>query len=109
MPLFLGSQECICWHHQPLNCLVHEGKAQLFMPFNCLVHEGMAQLFMPLKESWVIMFVEETHHKAWCFGPIVPGYNAYILLNLLQLVDQLDVLLDSQLLCLQAVEQCLKF
>jgi len=94
MPLFLGSQECICWHHHPLNCLVHEGKAQLFMP---------------LKESWAIMLVEETHHKACCFGPTVPGYDAYILLNLLQLVDQLDVLLDSQLLCLQAVEQCLRF
>ena len=78
-------------------------------PLNCLVREGKAQLFMPLKESWVIMFVEETHHRAWCFGPIVPGYGAYILLNLLQPVDQFDVLLDSQLLCLQAVEQCLRF
>ena len=82
---------------QPLNCLVREGKAQLFMPL------------MLKAESWVIMFVEETHHRAWCFGPIVPGYDAYILLNLLQPVDQFDVLLDSQLLCLQAVEQCLRF
>ena len=34
--LFLGSQECVCWHcrHQPLDCLVvvHEGETQVFPP-----------------------------------------------------------------------------
>ena len=41
-------------------------------------------------ESWEVMLVEETRDKARCFGPIVPGYEAYCVpLNSLHLVDVL--------------------
>ena len=77
MTLFLGGQECICWHchHQSLNHPEHESE----------MHS-----FVSLLESWEVMLVEETRDKARCFGPIVPGYEAYCIpLNSLHLVDVL--------------------
>lgn len=56
--LFLGSQECICWHwwHQTHYRLVHEGEMQSFA--------------LPLK-SWEVMLAEETCYESRCFGHFV--------------------------------------
>ena len=45
---------------------------------------------LPFLESWMVMLVEETRYKATCFGPIIPGYEAYCVpLDSLHHVDAL--------------------